>query len=316
MSPHRSGRHCIDETAWQRTRLLGTTCSLILMLWGAPQTLHAAEVRELVVGPVRLDAHTLGWNHHQPIHNMPVEFANDLWVTGADVHLIDGEGNPLPRQLLCHTTLYDSDIPYGGATMGLTMAPDPSSVRFPKGTGVPLFSGRSYHVLAVFKNTSEHAYPEVYLRLTLIGEPTGDEQPPRQALQLTALCIGGCDNEAMLYSAPPGRSVRQEEAQFPVAGRIVLLTPHLHRYGKRLALEALDGTGRPRLIWQVEPLEDAASPEFSLPSWTPDFAWRVTPNDRFRLTAEYENPTSYDWPAMAALGAFFVPEASPPGQAP
>lgn len=248
---------------------------------------------------------------HQPVQEQPVEFAEDLVVTQMEIDVVDGKGNPLPRQLLCHTTLYDPAVhydfkdPHGSPLFGLTLSPDTPSVSFPEGTGAPLPAGKPYRLLTMFKNPFDRPFSEVYLRLRLFVEPMNPGSPNRQPLQLMVACIGGC-SEATWFPAPPGRSVHQEEFRFPMAGRIMLVTSHLHEYGKRLTLAALEGPeGTPRLIWEARPLPGQ---EFRTPVFRPQGEWRVSPQDRFRLSAEYDNPTDKDWPAMGAIGAFFVPD--------
>ena len=279
----------------------------IIAWYGITTTSDAAQLH-LVVGPVRLDALTMGWNYQQPFHqDVPIELTSDLWVTRTEVQLVDGDGNPLPRQLLCHSLLRDfRDADHPILRLGWTG--ERTLTSFPEGTGVLLRSGQLYHWETMFQNPYDRIYPELYLRITLAVEPAGEGRSGQEALELMGLCIGGCQGHAMLYAAPPGLSVKQDEVRFPASGRVVVMTAHLHRYGQRLALEALDGAGEgtPRLIWETRPIGDPSS-EFRTPYWVPPSAWHVTPSDRFRLTAEYENPTSHDWPAMGLIMVYFVP---------
>lgn len=280
----------------------------ILLFCGVPDLSPAAEVLELVAGPVRLEAQSMGWDH-QPMQEQPVEFSEALWVTQMDVRLVDRNGNPLPSQLLCHSTLYDPRNP-GNHAGALGIGPDQTPVNFPRGTGVLLRSGEMYRWVTMFKNPFDHSFPEVYLRVRLAVEPVSVAPPSRQALQYR--CVTVSPWLEALYLAPPGHSVKQAEVSFPLAGRVVSLSSHLHWYGQRLKLETLEdsGDGTPRLIWEARPQTGPHS-EFRMPYWIPASEWHVTPQDRFRLTAEYDNPTNQDWPAMGVIGAYIVPDALP-----
>ena len=90
-----------------------------------------------------------------------------------------------------------------------------------------------------------------------------------------------------------------------------MLTGHLHRYGQRLTLERLgqSGSDTSRVIWSVTPQGDPNT-DSPLPVWTLPTPFWVSPTDRFRLTADYDNVSGTEWPAMAAIGAYVLSEHS------
>ena len=269
-----------------------------LILGGGPATLYASEVREFVVGPIQLDSYQVV---DLPMRELPVVFGEDLWVLGMESRMEDGEGNQLPGHLLCHTIFLDEGRDASTDTtivVELGLGPDSSPLVLPAGSGVPLQAGRSYVWQTMFQNPYDQAFPEVYLRLKLLVEPQRGQQTVDRPLQQACAFTDGM--------VPPGQSTLQREVQFLVGGRVVYMFAHLHRYGQRFSIERLDDAEgqAPRLAWEAVPMPSETG-EFRMPSWVPGENWYVTPEDRFRLSADYDNTGSEPWPAMGALCMFF-----------
>ena len=290
-----------------RRRPLWKRICCAVVLWSAPILVQASEVRELIVGPVHLDARTMA-RHHLPAGEQVIQFTEDMWLISIESHLIDAAGNSLPSQLLCHTNLFDApeNLLPDNLRPYLAWSSDMSPVQFPEGTGVPIHAGRPYRWVTFFQNPFPQGYRDVYLQVKLTLEPMRTE-PQRQSLQQAMLCVAGCSHHG--YLAPPGRSVKQTEVRFPLAGRMVLMLSHLHQYGQRLILEKVHEGEAPSLIWEAKP-ERRSGAGFRMPEWVSAPGLLVSPSDQFRLSAEYDNPTEQDWPAMGMIFAFILP--SPP----
>jgi hypothetical protein len=110
------------------------------------------------------------------------------------------------------------------------------------------------------------------------------------------------------FDLPAGHSERYWEGSPAIAGRILGISGHLHRYGVALRLE--DRTSG-KVIWEGKPGVDSAGDVVAMPikRFVASFGVGVSPSHVYRLTAIYENPTGaaiIDG-GMGALGGVFLP---------
>jgi hypothetical protein len=110
------------------------------------------------------------------------------------------------------------------------------------------------------------------------------------------------------FDLPAGHSERSWEGKPAIAGRVLAVGGHLHKYGVALRLE--DRT-EGKLIWEAKPITDSTGEVTSMP--TAKFLWKlgvkIHPDHVYRLTAVYDNPTGAAIPdgGMGALGGVLIP---------
>ena len=111
------------------------------------------------------------------------------------------------------------------------------------------------------------------------------------------------------YDLPPGRSSKSWQASPAVAGRILEIGGHLHKYGVEIRL---DDVTSGHTLWRAAPAVDASGEVIGIPSTS--YWWRLgiplRPDHVYRATAVYDNPTGKTIPdgAMGALGGVFLPD--------
>ena len=69
------------------------------------------------------------------------EWPLDTWVRGAQVKVVDGRGQPLPRQLLHHLTIENFDrreLVYPVAERLMSMGKETQDISLPRTVGVPM----------------------------------------------------------------------------------------------------------------------------------------------------------------------------------
>jgi hypothetical protein len=111
------------------------------------------------------------------------------------------------------------------------------------------------------------------------------------------------------YDLPPGHSYKSWQASPAVAGRILEIGGHLHKYGAEIRLDDVT-TGR--TLWRAAPAVDASGEVVGVPEQ--GYWWRLglrlEKDHIYRATAVYDNPTGKTIPdgAMGALGGVFLPD--------
>ncbi|MBI4408753.1 MAG: hypothetical protein HY561_03535 [Gemmatimonadetes bacterium] len=266
--------------------------------------------RELLLelGPVDLPA---GAGHeavHQPgLMTATLPLAG--WVHGFGVELVDGLGRPVPQRVLHHVNVIAasrrelfSQIMQRVAAVG----PETAPARMPRLLGYHVRRGEPVLVATTFHNPTGTSYVGVRLRLRLPFTPAGGWLRPVsvQPFYLDVMPPAG----PHAYDLPPGRSERSWEGRPVIAGRILAVGGHLHRYGVALRLE--DATAG-KMLWEAGPIVGARGEVAGMP--VKRFLWRlgvpIDPAHVYRLTAVYDNPTDKTIPsgAMGALGGVLLP---------
>ena len=287
-----------------RWRARTTLCLLVGIFWLVDCRADAAEIREFLIGPAHLKAKQMA-RDELPRVDMPVEFSSNVWITKIESEVVDAKGTPLPRQLLCHNNLFAGQ--WSGGYPSLAWVPESSPVSFPSDTGFPLQGGTPYRWMSIFQNPFDEAYGDVFLRIRITLEPRDTASKRRRMLDLVMFCVKECSHEG--YAVPPGRSVDRSPVSFGQAGTVMLMLPHIHRYGTRLTFEraSLAEEGTSKVIFEVKPNETNMGAG-GVPIWRSDAGLHVTPEEQFLLVAEYDNPTTAPWPAMGMLFIFMVPD--------
>lgn len=267
------------------------------------------EARRLVIalGPIDLPAHA---SHHE-LEQIPIQTGTlpfDLAIHGFRVELVDGEGRAVPQELLHHFNLLDPDsrelfLPIMRRVLAASHETEPQSL---PGwlLGIPMRGNRPFLALTMLHNPTSRSYEDVSVRLVLDyvrGRPLYRIYP----FHLDVMFPMG----SKAFDLPPGRSVRSYEASPAIAGGIVGIGGHLHRYAERL--ELLDVT-TDRVLYRVEPEVDEGGHVASVPAYRyggDGMGLPIYPGYRYRVSVTYFNPTGRTIPGggMGSVAGGFIP---------
>lgn len=317
---NRTGRHATPARTG-RARTLLVSMAVALFAATAPQAAFAQERATLrvlddaengsllvEVGPVDLPARTMHGGIEQPeAQRAAIPIAG--WIQGFRVSLVDGEGRPVPQEVLHHVNVISpgdrelfSNIMLRLAAAGKETAP----IELPRLLGVPVQPGDSLLVTAMFHNPTAESYDDVYLRARVPYTPEDAWIDPLSVRPFYVDVMPPASGHA--YDLPPGRSEKSWEGSPAIAGRILGVGGHLHRYAETLVFEDVTAG---EVIWQAAPIEDDEGRVVGMPKeafwWT--LGEPIRPDHVYRLTAVYDNPTgeTIEHGAMGALGGIFLP---------
>ena len=267
----------------------------------------------LDLGPIDLPAHTM----HDAIRQPPplaVRVPSDGWVHGYSVDVYDSTGAVVPHQVLHHLNVIEpehrelfSPIMLRVAAAGSETAP----VDLPSFIGFRLHAGDSLLVSAMLHNPTDRSYSGAHLKVRFRFSDASGWLHPLSVYPFYLDVMPPAGGHS--FDLPPGRSQRSWEGRPAIAGRILAVGGHLHKYGVLLRLE--DRTAN-RVIWEVKPDTNAAGDVVSIP--VKNFLWslgeRIRPDHVYRLVAVYDNPTGAVIPegGMGALGGVIWPTGSDP----
>ena len=276
--------------------------------------------RALVVtaGPFRLPAASAsmaGMPHDMMRDtNLPVarfEWPLDTWVRGAQVKVVDGRGQPLPRQLLHHLTIENFDrreLVYPVAERLLSMGKETQDISLPRTVGIPMKAGQRLGVWVMWENDTGRELDSVFLRITLRWTAPNQVPRPINALPFHVdanLHVVGHNT----FDVPPGGVSKIFEFTVPVGGHLLVASGHLHDHGVSLRLE--DGeTGKPLVTVTAKRDTEGhvlgVSRELlALRGQGPHLSAR----HRYRLVVRYDNPTADTLTdVMGIMGGLFAPD--------
>lgn len=276
--------------------------------------------RALVVtaGPFRLPAASAsmaGMPHDMMGDtNLPVarfEWPLDTWVRGAQVKVVDGRGQPLPRQLLHHLTIENFDrreLVYPVAERLLSMGKETQDISLPRTVGIPMKAGQRLGVWVMWENDTGRELDSVFLRITLRWTAPNQVPRPINALPFHVdanLHVVGHNT----FDVPPGGVSKIFEFTVPVGGHLLVASGHLHDHGVSLRLE--DGeTGKPLVTVTAKRDTEGhvlgVSRELlALRGQGPHLSAR----HRYRLVVRYDNPTADTLTdVMGIMGGLFAPD--------
>ena len=272
---------------------------------------HDAANSELVFTIAPLDLPTGEHHAHaaQP-KTQAVVVPIDAYLHGFTTEMIDAEGRSLPAVLLHHVNIIAperrelfSQIMQRVGAAGAETGP----VMLPKVLGYRVAAGDSLVFTAMFHNPTNMAYSDAQLRIRM-KYSTDDSRLPKFAIQpfyVDVMPPAGLH----VFELPPGKSAKSWEGRPAVAGRILGLGGHLHKYGTALRFEDVTAG---KIVWEAKPEVDEHGNVRAIPRKF--FFWRlglkVDPTHTYRLTAEYDNPTgqTIENGAMGTLGGIFMPD--------
>lgn len=241
---------------------------------------------------------------------LPVQAAAPVggWLHGYVVELVDARGRPVPRELLHHVIVV---VPnrrglFNPIMLRLVAAGHETPVvRLPSLVGYRLRRGDPLLIAGMLDNEGAGAYRGVRIRVRM---PLKSENAWIRPITIFPWSMDVMPTGTQrAWDLPPGRSHRSWEASPVVAGRMLGIGGHLHRYGVALRFE--DVTAR-KTLWDGRPVRGANGEVLRMPTRTFLRGVPVRPDHRYRLTAFYENPTGRTIPAggMGAAGGAVIPD--------
>ncbi len=272
--------------------------------------------REIIVelSPLNLPAHASHMDIKQP---PPLAMVVPVsgWIEGYSGEMVDSAGRPISQQVLHHLNfivparreLFSTIMQRLGAAGAETppvMLPQPFGHAI---IGYPVQRGDTVLIAAMLGNPTEMSYPGARMRARLKYWPADAWWSPLaiSPFYLDVMPPAGPHG----YDLPPGHSSKSWEGSPAIAGRILEIGGHLHKYGVEIRLEDVTAG---RVIWRAVPAVDATGEVTDIPST--GYWWRfgvpLRPDHVYRATAVYDNPTGQWIPdgAMGALGGVFLPD--------
>jgi hypothetical protein len=288
--------------------LLALTSSLagcLAVSHGANSLRGTAPLHEFVVElpPVDLPATADHMNAPQPEPHWTVSPVGG-WVHGFSVDVVDSRGDSVPSALMHHVKLMmphrrELFMPIMLRVVGA--GSETREARLPSSVGFPIQRGDSLLATAMLHNPTGRAHAGVRVRVRLHFSPE-DAQPPAVIAYPFFLHVTPPEGHSG-FDLPPGRSERSWEASPAVAGRILGLGGHIHRYGTELRLEDVSSG---RVLWRARPRLDPDGYPVSIPRRSYIFSGgiEVRPDRQYRVTVVYDNPTGQFIPdgGMGTIG--------------
>jgi hypothetical protein len=234
----------------------------------------------------------------------------DAYLHGFTTEMVDAQGKTLPSELLHHVNILApkrrelfSQIMQRIGAAGAETGP----VQLPKIIGYRVAAGDSLLFTAMFHNPTGVAHENAQLRIRMKYSSTKSVLPKVaiQPFYVDVMPPAGFH----AFTLPSGKSTRSWEGRPAVAGRILGLGGHMHKYGTALRFEDVT-TGK--VLYEATPAVDASGNVAAIPRKF--FWWRLglkmNPSHTYRLTVEYDNPTgeAIENGAMGTLGGIFVPD--------
>jgi len=251
--------------------------------------------------------------HDEHFGTLPLEFTwpADGWFRGYRTELIDAAGAPLPRQMLHHFTLLNYDrrglfAPVAERLAGASLASEDAMA--PKTIGAPMKAGQHLGLYVMWRNHTGRDFHDVYLRLTLVWSPANLLPRPVSVLPVV-LDVNFRSGQSNPYDVPPGRHERSAEFVFPISGRLLVATGHLHDQGEAVRFEDAK-TGQVLLDLRASRAPDGTVQGVSrrsLARWGRGL--RIEAGRRYRVVGIYNNVTADTVRhAMAHLVGIFAPD--------
>lgn len=277
---------------------------------------HRRHLITIVVGPFDVSATPPGMQHamhEEDPGTLPIEFVWPTagWFRGYRTEVLDADGGALPRAILHHFTLVNYDrrglfTPVAERLASASLQSEDALA--PKTVGAPMRPGQRLGLYVMWRNHTARDYRQVFLRLTLVWSPANLLPQPVSALPIV-LDLNFRTGQANTFDVPPGRHERRTEFVFPISGRLLVATGHLHDQGEAVRLEDAE-TGRVLLDLRARRNRDGSVRGVSrrlLALWGRGL--RIEAGRRYRVVGVYNNITAdTSRHAMAELIAIFAPD--------
>jgi hypothetical protein len=234
----------------------------------------------------------------------------DGWVRGLSFEVVDQSGKPLPSGVLHHLNLIAPERRELFSPIMLRIGAAGAETKpysLPFFLGYRVRPGDSLLVTTMLHNPTSREYRGVRLQVRLDYTPANGLMRPWSISPVYVDVTPPSD--AHSFDLPPGRSSSSWEGTPAIPARLLAAGGHLHKYGTSLRFEDLT-TGE--VIWEARPERDEDGGVEGMPTryFLPGGV-ELHPDHRYRLTAEYENPTGKVIPngGMGALGGIVMPDS-------
>ncbi len=241
------------------------------------------------------------------------EFPVNGSVYALHAEVVDEHGRRLSNDLLHHMNVMDPaerELFLPISRRILASGRETGEIRFPWLLfGAPMRAGERILANAMVHNPTMVSYRGVRVRLVLSYVPERRPWPFFTVIpwQLDVAFPVGDKS----FDLPPGRSERSYEGSPAVAGKVIVISGHMHEYGR--TIEFWDATTG-KMLWHGEPIPapgggPSAVPLSKLYSLT-GIGMRITPTHRYRVRVTYENPTGHTITngGMGVVGGLFMPD--------
>lgn len=234
----------------------------------------------------------------------------DGGLRGFNLSMQTEDGKPLPKSVIHHLIAVNFDrrqIVYQMVERLFGWGKETDPVMLPAGVGVPLVKGQHLGVYAMWHNDSGHDIHNAYLKMTLPFIPKSRLQNPVLPLYVDVNNhIGGVTT----FDIPPGKSTRTFDFEFPLSGRLIGIGGHLHDYGAAMRFEDAE-TGKVLVRLKSDRDKNGEISKVGRFIWGfHEEALPIEAHHRYRVVAEYENPTGKTIPqgGMGHINGAFSPD--------
>lgn len=271
--------------------------------------------REIIVelSPLNLPARTPHHDAMQAVARATVIPVTG-WIEGYRGEMLDSAGRLLSSRLIHHLNLivpqrrelFSSIMQRMGAAGAETPPVELPRIMGHAVIGYPVARGDTLVISTMVHNPTDRGYVAARERVRLSYAPENTWPKPIAIYPFYLDVMPPAGRHS--YDLQAGQSSKSWEGQPAVAGRILAVGGHMHKYGVALRFEDVTAS---RVLWQSAPETDAAGEIVGMPTTT--YWWRlgipVHPDHTYRLTAVYDNPTGavIRDGAMGAFGGVFHP---------
>ena len=252
----------------------------------------------------------LGMSHDTRLQRF--EWPVDGWFRGFRVELFDARGRPVPPHVMHHMIMVNysrRQLLYSAAERLMGTGTETEAASVPKTIGVPMKPGMRLGMYIAWHNDTGEDLEGVHLKLSLLWTPKNQNPQPVNALPIymdVNLTVGGTNT----FDVPAGKSTKCYEFSLPVGGRLLAVGGHMHDYGASVRLEDAPSG---KVLTQVTAKRDSAGKLLKVSRklfGVSGEGLRLKANHRYRVVAEYDNPTGQirHKGAMASMVGLFVPD--------
>lgn len=248
--------------------------------------------------------------HHGSPQVLRFDWPVDGGLRGFNLSMQDESGHALPRSVIHHLIAVNFDrrqIVYQMVERLFGWGKETDPVMLPAGVGVPLAKGQHLGVYAMWHNDTGKDIHNAYLKMTLAYIPKARLQNPVYPMYVDVNNhIGGVTT----FDVPPGKSTRSYEFEFPLSGRLIGIGGHLHDYGVAVRFEDAE-TGKVLVRLKSDRNDKGEISKVGRFIWGfHEEALPIEANHKYRVVAEYDNPTGKLIPdgGMGHINGVFSPD--------